>query len=106
MGGSAFCGDILGRVWGDLEGRKNLGLLLVKSGCTNLGLELSVLGMAEKRMEGRMDSMEEKMTEVQGEVQRKIGAVHNELQRLGSLERNVGTLLEKMEILDRVDCAL
>ena len=105
-GGSAFCGDILGRVWGGLEGRKNLGLLLVKSGCTNLVSKLSVLSMAAKRMEGRMDSMEEKMTEVQGEVQREIGAVYNELQRLGSLEKDVGTLLEKMEILDIVDHAL
>ena len=50
--------------------------------------------------------MEEKMTEVQGEVQHEIGAVCNELQRLGSLEKDVGTLLEKMEILDRVDRAL
>ena len=30
-------------------------------------------------MEGRMDSMEEKMTKVQGEVQCEIGAVRNEL---------------------------
>ena len=61
------------------EGRKNLGLLLVKSGCTNLVSEPSILGMAAKRMEGRMNSMEEKMTEVQGEVQCEIGAVRNEL---------------------------
>ena len=50
--------------------------------------------------------MEEKMTEVQEEVQREIGAVRNELQCLGSLERDAGTLLEKMEILNRVDRAL
>ena len=75
-----------------LGDRKNLGLLLAKSSCTNLVSEPSVLGMVAKRMEGRMDSMEEKITEVQGEVQCEIGAVRNELQRLGSLERDVGTL--------------
>ena len=101
-----FGGDILERVWGVLVGRKNLGLLLVKSGCTNLISDSFVLGMAAKRMERRMDSMEEKMIEVQGEVQPEIGAICNELQCLGSLERDVGTLLEKMEILDRVDHAL
>ena len=37
---------------------------------------------------------------------REIGAIHNKLQRLGSLERDVVTLLEKMEILDRVDRTL
>ena len=46
------------------------------------------------------------MTEVQGEVLREIGAIHNKLQCLGSLERDVGTLLEKMEILDKVDRTL
>ena len=36
MGGSVFCGDILGRIWGGLGGRKNLGLLLVKSDYTSI----------------------------------------------------------------------
>ena len=39
-------------------------------------------------------------------MQREIRAVCNKLQRLDSLERDVGTLLEKMEILDRVSRAL
>ena len=58
-----------------------------------------------KKMEGRMDMMEEKMA-VHGELQRKVSFVHSELQRLGPLEKNVGAVLEKMEILYRVDRAL
>ena len=57
-------------------------------------------------MEGRTNMMEAKMAEVQGELQREIGSVGSEFQRLGSLEKNVGMLLEKMEILDMVDLAL
>ena len=54
-------------------------------------------------MEGRMDTMEEKMEKVHGELQRGVSSVRSELQRLGPLEKNVGAVLEKMEILDRVD---
>ena len=45
---------------GVLKVGKTLGLLLVKSGCTNLVPESFALGMAAKMMEGRMDSMEKK----------------------------------------------
>ena len=57
-------------------------------------------------MEGRTNMMEAKMVEVQGELQCQIGSVGSEFHRLGSLEKNVGMLLEKMEILDMVDLAL
>ena len=61
---------------------------------------------AGKKMKGRMDPMEKKMAEVHGELQREVSSVRSELQRLGPLEKNVGAVLEKMEILDRVDRAL
>ena len=53
-----------------------------------------------------MDLLEERMGEVQGELQCEMGSVCSELQHLGPLEKNVGVLLEKNEILDRVERAL
>ena len=62
--------------------------------------------MATKKVEGRMEQIKEKLAEVQGELQREIGSVHSDLQRLGPLERGLEVLLEKMSILDQVDRAL
>ena len=44
--------------------------------------------------------------EVQGELQREMGLVRSDLQHLGPLEKNMGVLLEKMEILDQVKQSL
>ena len=55
-------------------------------------------------MEGRLDLLEEKMVEVQGELQHEMGSVRSDLQRLGPLEKNMGVLLEKM--LDWVEQSL
>ena len=41
-----------------------------------------------------------------GGLQREMGSVCSELQRLGPLKKNMGVLLEKMGILDQVDRAL
>ena len=57
-------------------------------------------------MEGRLDLLEEKMAEVQGELQCEMSSVRSDLQRLVSLEKNMGVLLEKMEILDWVEQSL
>ena len=53
-----------------------------------------------------MELMEEKKVEAQGELQREIGSVRNELKCLRPLENNLEVLLEKMEILDKVDRAM
>ena len=41
--------------------------------------------MAAKKVEGRVEHIKKKMAEVQGELQREIGSVCSELQRLGPL---------------------
>ena len=74
--------------------------------CTKTGIRAWALGMATKKVEGRMEQIEEKLTEVQGELQHEIGSVRSDLQRLRPLERGLEVLLEKMSIIDRVDRAL
>ena len=51
--------------------------------CNNLVLERQLQGMAAKKTKGRLDLLEEKMVEVQGELQREMGSIRNDLQRLG-----------------------
>ena len=46
------------------------------------------------------------MVEVSGELLFEMGSVHSELQYLGPLKKSGGTLLDKMEILERVDWIL
>ena len=100
----AAAGGFKGQLGSKKGRRKNLGF--VRRGRTNLGSKQWVLGMESKKVEGRMDLVEEKMVEVRGELQREMGSVCSELQCLGPLEKNMGVLLEKMGILDRVDRAL
>ena len=100
MGGGE--GEINWLFWGGCE---ILGLFC-KKGLYQFGIKAVGLGMAAKKMEGRTDLMEEKMAEVQGELHKEMGSVCGELQRLGPLEKNLGVLIEKIGILDRVDLAL
>lgn len=57
------------------------------------------LGRAGKKMDQRMGSVEERFLAVKGDVE----SMKEDLQRLGSLERSVGALMEKLSILDRLD---
>lgn len=50
-----------------------------------------------------MDSVEEKVAEMRGEVHREMEFVRSELQHLVPLEKNVETLLGRMTVLDRMD---
>ena len=51
--------------------------------------------MVAKKMESRVDFVEEQMV-----------SVRRDLQKLSEVKKSLGTILEKMVILDRVDLAL
>ena len=55
--------------------------------------------MAIKKMEGRIDKMEEHIATVHGE----IATVKRDLQRIGPLEIKVDAMLEKLLLLERMD---
>ena len=55
--------------------------------------------MATKKMEGRIETMEEHIAEVHGEM----NAVKGELQRLGPLEVKVDSMLDILSLIDRME---
>ena len=57
--------------------------------------------MATKKMEGRIEAMEEQMGWVCGEM----SSIKGELQRLGPLEVKVDSMLEKLSLLERMEKA-
>lgn len=59
--------------------------------------------MAAKKMEGRLDTVEEEVAEVRGKVQKKMESVRSELQCLVPLEKSVEMLLGRMLVLDHMD---
>ena len=59
--------------------------------------------MAAKKMEVRMDSVEERVAEMRCEVQREMESVRSELQCLVPLEKSVKTLINRMTVLDCMD---
>ena len=59
-----------------------------------------VLGlMATKKLDGRIEVMEEKMSDVHGE----IASMKGDLQRLGPLEEKVDSMLKKLSLLERME---
>ena len=53
--------------------------------------------MATKKIEGRMEAIEEQLVEFHGDM----AALKGDLQRLGPLEIKLDSMLEKLSVLDR-----
>ena len=58
--------------------------------------------MATKKMEGRIETMEEQIVGVHGEM----NAVKGEWQRLGPLELKVDSMLEKLSLINKMEKVL
>ncbi|GMN53811.1 hypothetical protein TIFTF001_022938 [Ficus carica] len=87
------------------EGRKNLESEYCeeRGSLSKAHRYLSFWDMAAKKMEVRMNLVEERVAEMRGEVQREMESVRSESQCLVLLEKSVKTLFSRMMVLDRME---